>query len=118
MVEGLGDAIVRKSALTDAMIDQYWNFARMAGTRRATLTRFQLPPDTYVRDHVAAIKAPTLILWGSEDHLIPVAAAHKWAEAITGSKLVIYPATGHLPMEEVAPESAAAVRAFLGTPAR
>lgn len=118
VVEGLGDAVVRKAALTDAMIDQYWDFARMAGTRQATLTRFQLAPDTYVRDHIAAIKAPTLILWGNEDHLIPVAAARNWAKAIKGSKLVVYPGTGHLPMEEVAPESAAAVRAFLGTPAR
>ncbi len=118
VVEGLNAAVVRKSALTDAMIDQYWDFARMAGTRQATLTRFQLTPDTYVRDHIAAIKAPTLILWGSDDHLIPVAAAHIWAKAIKGSKLVIYPATGHLPMEEMAPELVAEVRAFLGTPAR
>lgn len=118
VVEGLNDAIVRKAILTDAMIDQYWDFARMAGTREATVARFGVPPDTYVRDHTGTIKAPTLILWGEEDHLIPVAAAHAWAKAILGSKLVVYPATGHLPMEEVAGESAGDVRAFLGKPAK
>jgi pimeloyl-ACP methyl ester carboxylesterase len=118
VVEGLNDAVVRKAILTDQTIDQYWDFARMTGTRQATLTRFHLPPDNFVRDHVGAIKAPTLILWGKEDRLIPVAAAHAWAKAIPGSKLVVYPDTGHLPMEEEAWESAGNVRAFLGTSAR
>jgi pimeloyl-ACP methyl ester carboxylesterase len=118
VVEGLNDAVERRAILTDQTIDQYWDFARMTGTRGATLTRLRLPPDNFVRDHVGAIKAPTLILWGEADRLIPVAAAHAWAKAIPGSKLVVYPATGHLPMEEDAWESAGNVRAFLDAPAR
>lgn len=116
VVEGLNDAIVRKSIITDKMIDTYWDFARMQGTREATLERFQLPRDSYVADHIGAIKAPTLILWGADDHLIPVEAAHKFHAAIPGSKLIIYPGTGHIPMEEVADQSAAAVKAFLNPP--
>ncbi len=115
VVEGLNDAIVRKTALTDTMIDEYWDFARMTGTREATIARFSQEPDNFVRDHIGALKAPTLILWGSEDRLIPVAAAHAWAKAIPGAKLIVYPDTGHLPMEEDAAESAGDVRAFLGT---
>ena len=117
VVEGLNDAVLRKNILTDQMIDQYWDFARMTRTRQATITRFRLPPDEFVRDHIGAIKAPTLILWGKKDRLIPVAAAHAWAKAIPGSKLIVYPDMGHLPMEEGAWESAGDVRAFLGTPA-
>ena len=37
---------------------------------------------------------------------------------IPGSKLITYPATGHIPMEEVADQSAADVRAFLSAPAK
>jgi len=118
VVGSLDSAIHRKGIITNTMIDTYWDFARMQGTRQVTLARFRLSPDDYVWDHVDAIKMPTLILWGEEDGLIPVAAAHAWAKAIAGSKLVIYPATGHLPMEEVAAESAGDVRAFLSTPAR
>ncbi len=114
VVEGLNDAIVRRTALTDTMIDEYWDFARMAGTREATIARFRQEPDNFVRDHIGTLKAPTLILWGSEDRLIPVAAAHAWAKAIPGAKLIVYPDTGHLPMEEDATESAGDVRAFLG----
>ena len=114
VVEGLNDAIVRKSIITDKMIDEYWDFALMAGTREATAERFALRGDwSYVHDHIGQIKAPTLILWGELDHLIPVAAAHAFNKAIPGSKLIIYPATGHIPMEEMADQSAADVRAFL-----
>lgn len=116
VVEGLNDAIVHKDIITNRMIDQYWDFARMAGTRRATMLRFQSGWDLYVANHIKQVKAPTLILWGADDHLIPVAAAHKFAAAIQGAKLVIYPHTGHIPQEEVPDQSAAAVRAFL-TPA-
>lgn len=116
VVEGLNKAIVNKQIVTDAMIDSYWDFARMEGTRQATLTRFQLPWDTYVQDHTAALKMPVLILWGEGDRLIPVVNAHDWARAVPGSKLVVYPATGHIPMEEVADKSAADVRTFLTRP--
>lgn len=114
VVEGLNKAVLRKSIITEAMIDSYWDFARMEGTRPATLARFGGNWDTYVQDHTGRLKMPTLILWGAGDPLIPVAAAHDWARAVPGSKLVIYPATGHIPMEEVADQSAADVRAFLG----
>lgn len=113
VVEGLNDAIVRKSIVTDEMIDSYWDFARMEGTREATAMRFALPKDSDVKDHISAIKAPALILWGEQDHLIPVAAAHAFHAAIPGSKLIVYPGTGHIPMEEVADQSAADVAAFL-----
>lgn len=111
--EGLGKAIVHKEVITDAMIDSYWDFARMEGTRRATMLRFQGQRDTYVRDHTTTLKMPVLILWGEEDGLIPVAVAQDWRKAVPGSKLIVYPKTGHIPMEEVADKSAADVRAFL-----
>src|SRR6185503_14694017 len=72
VVEGLNDAIVHKKVMTRRMVDMYWDFARMAGTREATLIRFRLPMDSAVKDHIGDIKAPTLILWGKQDGLIPV----------------------------------------------
>jgi pimeloyl-ACP methyl ester carboxylesterase len=113
VTEGLNKAIVRKQIITDKMIDTYWDFARMEGTREATGERFALPWDHDVENHIADIKAPTLILWGQEDGLIPVVAAYEFQKAIPGSKLIIYPNTGHIPQEEVADQSAADVKAFL-----
>jgi pimeloyl-ACP methyl ester carboxylesterase len=112
--EGLNDAIVRKSVVTDAMIDEYWQFHLMEGSREANAERFATVEDyNYVRDHIGAIRTPTLILWGEQDHLVPVAAGHAFNKAIPGSKLIVHPGTGHIPMEEVADQSAADVRAFL-----
>lgn len=113
VVEGLNDAIVRKSVIDDAMIDRYWDFARMEGTREATIERFREPQDNYVAAHTRQLVMPTLILWGEEDHLVPVQAAHMWAKAIRNARLIVYPATGHLPQEEVADKSATDVRSFL-----
>jgi pimeloyl-ACP methyl ester carboxylesterase len=112
--EGLDDAIVRKNIITDKMIDQYWELARMDGSRAANGARFMLPFTNDVKAHIHDIKAPTLILWGAQDHLIPVVAAHEFQADIPGSQLVIYPATGHIPQEEVADRSAQDVRTFLG----
>jgi pimeloyl-ACP methyl ester carboxylesterase len=112
--EGLDDAIVRKNIITDKMIDQYWEFARMDGSRAANGARFMLPFTDDVKKHIGDIKAPVLILWGAQDHLIPVVAAHEFQADIPGSQLVIYPATGHIPQEEVANRSAQDVRTFLG----
>ena len=116
--EGLDKAIVRKAVLTDQMVDLYSDMALLEGTRNATFERFNQTGEDfdYVKNHVGALKMPVLILWGEQDHLIPVAAAHAWNAAIPGSKLIIYPATGHIPMEEVADQSAADVRKFLSTP--
>lgn len=38
---------------------------------------------------------PTLIVWGDNDRIIPVAHAHRAAEAIPGSRLEILPGAGH-----------------------
>lgn len=113
IIEGLNDAVLRKSIIDDAMIDRYWDFARMEGTRAATIERFRLADDGYVAAHTRRITMPALILWGEEDHLVPVAAGHAYARAISGSRLIVYPATGHLPQEEMADKSAADARTFL-----
>jgi pimeloyl-ACP methyl ester carboxylesterase len=112
VVDGLNSAIVHKDIITDEMIDRYWDFIRMDGTREATIIRSRIR-DKRIRDDIPNVKAPTLILWGEEDRTIPVEAAYAFHAAIAGSKLIVYPKTGHIPQEELADESAADVRAFL-----
>lgn len=53
------------------------------------------------------IKTPTLIIWGKEDVIIPVAHAEKFQRDIPGSKVKIYSPCGHMPMMEL-PDSVAA----------
>ncbi len=109
---GLHRVIVRQEVINDAMIDTYWEFIRMEGTRAATIARFSAP-NNGIQDRLGDIKAPTLILWGEDDHMVPVEAAHEFQVAIPGSKLIVYSMTGHAPQEEVADVSANDVRTFL-----
>lgn len=114
--EGLGDAIVHKKILTEQMIDLYSDMARMEGSREATAERFSqydAKSGTFVKDHVGALTMPVLILWGEQDHLIPVAAAATWHDAVPGSKVIVYAGTGHIPMEEIADQTQRDVRKFL-----
>lgn len=112
---GLEASFVNKALVDDAMVGRYVNMAR-APNHRATLLAITLGRDGRAhatREGLAAITAPTLILHGEEDNLVPVAGATKFNEAITGSQAIIYPHVGHVPQEEIPERSAADLRAFL-----
>ncbi len=46
------------------------------------------------------VKAPTLIVWGKEDRIVPASAAGVYNRAIAGSKLVAFDGCGHRPEVE------------------
>ncbi|MEY3906919.1 MAG: hypothetical protein RIR59_1742 [Pseudomonadota bacterium] len=100
---------------TPAMVDRYWELNRYPGNRAATISRFaEAHSRTSARaDQMSAIKAPVLILWGETDTLIPVASAHWFHKALPGSRLIIYPRIGHIPMEESPDQTAQDVRRWL-----
>lgn len=79
------------------------------------LEKFTLPdPDA----DLARIAAPTLILWGEQDRIIPLDQARRLAAAIPNARLVTYPDVGHAPQEEIPERTAADVRRFLAETAR
>jgi pimeloyl-ACP methyl ester carboxylesterase len=53
-----------------------------------------------IRDRLPRISAPTLIVWGEDDFLIPVKDAYEFQRLIPGSRRVIYRDTGHVAMLE------------------
>jgi pimeloyl-ACP methyl ester carboxylesterase len=110
---GLKTAIYDDKIVTPDMVDMYWRLNRREGTRAATLKRFNTPWDTYNADNMSKIAMPTLILWGDKDTLIPPDSGEAARDAIKGSQFVLYKNVGHIPMEEVPDQSAAAVKAFL-----
>lgn len=111
----LPDGYANRALATDDKIDLYWELLRYPGNRRATVERFATPGDPGTPEKLHALAMPVLILWGAQDRLIPVSSARWFAQQIPQSKLIIYPDAGHIPMEEVADRSAAAVAAFLET---
>lgn len=53
-----------------------------------------------VREQARAIQAPTLLVWGERDPLVPFALTDEWLRAIPAARLVVLPAAGHVPMVE------------------
>jgi pimeloyl-ACP methyl ester carboxylesterase len=109
----LSQSVSNQAIVTPAAVDRYWELLRYPGNREATMIRFATPRRTFDPARLAAIKLPTLILWGEQDSLIGVEAAHWYQRSIPGSKLVIYPGIGHLPQEEAAEQSANDVSLFV-----
>ncbi|HZB31974.1 MAG TPA: alpha/beta fold hydrolase [Streptosporangiaceae bacterium] len=64
------------------------------------------------------IIAPTLIMWGAEDHLLPVGYARRWAELLPKAETAIIDDAGHLPLVERPAAALDILRTFLGTGAR
>ncbi|HEY8580788.1 MAG TPA: alpha/beta hydrolase, partial [Beijerinckiaceae bacterium] len=58
------------------------------------------------------IAVPTLVLWGREDKLIPVAYADRFAALIPGAQVKIFDGCGHLPHVEATDDYVAAITSF------
>jgi pimeloyl-ACP methyl ester carboxylesterase len=99
--------------LTEATLDRYRDMMLAPGVRRAMLARMEQvmlePPEPSLR----RIAAPTLLLWGEKDGLIPFGNAQDYLRAIAGSRLVSFPDLGHVPQEEAPEQSLAPVLAFM-----
>lgn len=108
-------SVSNQAVVTPAAVDRYWELLRYPGNRAATMERFSAKREPFTAQDLARITAPTLILWGQEDALIPVSDAQFFARGIKGSKVKIWPGIGHLPHEEAAEASAAEVSAFLSS---
>jgi pimeloyl-ACP methyl ester carboxylesterase len=111
--QSIHQTVAVQSIVTPAMVDRYWELLRYPGNRAATLWRFRQPFTEADPAAVERITAPTLILWGREDKLIPVASAEWFAAHIKGSQSVILDGVGHVPMEEAPDASMAPVRTLL-----
>ena len=69
------------------------------------------PFDAY--DRLPQIAAPTLVINGAEDALIPPDNSRIMAQRIPDSELVLFPEAGHLYFHEMPEEADAAVADFL-----
>ena len=62
---------------------------------------------------VAAIKAPTLLMWGERDRWISPKHVPLWQRDLPGIQVRTYPGVGHIPMEEIPEQTAADALRFL-----
>ncbi|HEV7844536.1 MAG TPA: alpha/beta hydrolase [Pyrinomonadaceae bacterium] len=68
---------------------------------------------------LSAIRKPTLIIWGRNDGLTPLAEfGERFKREIASAELIVFDECGHVPMIEKAAEFNAAVLKFLAAPAK
>lgn len=76
----------------------YWSINRKGtiNTLTSLATSGQNPDESLIKN----IQCPTLIIWGQEDIIIPVAHAYKFGKDIANSEVKIYSPCGHMAMME------------------
>jgi pimeloyl-ACP methyl ester carboxylesterase len=113
-VEGL--RLIRELSFTDgAPPEGVETFERVLreGAPLVTLGDFLACDRFDVRDRLAGIRVPTLVLTGAEDRLTPLKGGRILADTIPGARLVEVPAAGHFPQLEQPTPVNAAIREFL-----
>jgi len=66
-----------------------------------------------IRAHLSDIVAPTLVLWGGRDALLPPSLGEVVRSEIAGARLVVLERAGHVPMSEASEEVSQALAEFL-----
>jgi pimeloyl-ACP methyl ester carboxylesterase len=99
--------------LTDELTTRYHDLMLAPGGRDAMFKRLQQTVLTDPLPLLTTITAPTMLVWGEADAMIPVANAQDYLGAVKGSRLATFPGVGHLPQEEAAQTSLKAVADFL-----
>lgn len=109
----LEPAYANPQALTDETIDRYHDLLLAPGVRGALLDRLKQTRLRDPRPLLARIQAPTLLIWGEQDAMIPLSNSADYLKALPGARLVSLPGVGHLPQEERPDAALAALRRFL-----
>ncbi len=109
----LAPAYADPTALDDELTARYHDLMRAPGSRDALLARMR---QTVLVDPVPllrTIRAPTLLVWGRQDAMIPFENGEDYLRAMPDARRVTIAAAGHLPQEEAAAASLVPVREFL-----
>ena len=70
-------------------------------------------PDKGLKKRIHRVKAPTLLIWGAEDRIVPPVYAEEFARQIAGATVETVKEAGHAPHLEQAAAVAESVRGFL-----
>jgi pimeloyl-ACP methyl ester carboxylesterase len=92
----LGFVTRHPSRLPSALAAEQLRGAGKPGFMQALRANIDYP----VRERIPEIACPTLIVWGEDDKVIPVADASVFEELIPNSRKVIFEDTGHMAMLE------------------
>ncbi len=97
---------------TPQEVDFYSDMLRRSGNRRALVQRMAVAKED-LSPEIKKVKAPTLIVWGDRDRLIPFENAYQFERDIPSAKAIVYENVGHVPQMEIPERSVRDVIHFL-----
>ena len=109
--------------VTDELVEVYYELAALPGAQECLLSALRAGANLRgtrasivqsILDKLATIAAPTLIVWGQQDRVLPVAHAYEAEKRLPNARLHVFDPCGHLPQLERAEEFNALVLEFLG----
>ncbi|WP_298290828.1 alpha/beta fold hydrolase [Novosphingobium sp.] len=109
----LAPAYADEKALTEQTLTRYRDMLLAPGVRRAILDRTRQTVLTDPSERLKTIAAPTLLLWGEKDAMIPVSNAADYQRLMPNAALVRLPGLGHVPFEEDPARALPPVERFL-----
>ncbi|MEW6603604.1 MAG: alpha/beta fold hydrolase [Thermoproteota archaeon] len=87
--------------IPEVLVDGFIYRMHQAGAKHAFKSAYENSVNTQIgTDRLKRIGAPTLIIWGRRDNLIPLDHFRTFQESIAGSKVVIVEDAGHAPFAE------------------
>jgi pimeloyl-ACP methyl ester carboxylesterase len=99
---------------SDSDVNVYWDRLTRRGGREATYAMLsQLPSLVTLRDGLRAIEAPTLVLWGDRDRLVPPEQADRLADMLPRARIELVDGCGHNPADERPVEVARMIESHL-----
>ncbi len=102
------------SKLTQDVLDRSYEMTLHTGVRDALGATLRQAHSIDDSASISKIDAPTLVIWGSADTVIPATDADRFAADIRGSEVVVLPGVGHLPQEEAPEATVSALQRWLG----
>jgi pimeloyl-ACP methyl ester carboxylesterase len=101
--------------LPRAVVDRWWSKYPLA-TRRAMLSFYRATPEGAIerlREPLAALDTPALVLWGRHDPAVPVEQAERQRQSFPSAEVVVLEDSGHWPYLDDPEGAAAAIVPFL-----
>lgn len=108
-------SFVRRSMLTTTLVREYTDMNRKIDSQRFSSMTPLMRDDLAVKRFLADVRAPTLLIWGTEDYVLPISTMNTMASRLAGTKVeqVALPNVAHYPPLEAPREVTAALKKFI-----
>jgi pimeloyl-ACP methyl ester carboxylesterase len=111
--QSMAPAYTDPNHMTDAIVQRYQDMLTAPGVRQALMDRMQQTMNTDPTERLQKITAPTLLLWGAKDAMIPVENSLSYLKVMPQARRVVFPELGHLLFEEAPEKTLTVVLEFL-----